>query len=374
MAIYRDARTETDPVNGAKWQVIDQDYLDRIHDDSRKFVDAALANSGLRRGKLAGLLPHADALHLRPGVRSAAPGRRRSGGAGDLTCAALPLCEPESARAAHRHLWIRRSGQPGDPGRRQPGDQRQHQRRLRAAFPSRPTTRAGCCCPACSHIAATWWCPISAVAGARHDFPVGALLNFELPLSQTRFAAGTAAGGGHLAQPLTLPAGTILAAAVHDANGALLYPAARCWRRASRCRPTRLGAGSVLAATATLAPLRWPAGAAARVDGRRQAVPAGVGRQAEPAARAHLPSGTDVKLPDGASMVELRADKAGTQGRNWALAAMLPAGSQSWGLRLVGGADLGPRIHAPSASTRAPAMWCWPTRTMPRASWTTSRS
>ena len=44
MAIYRDARTETDPVNGAKWQVIDQDYLDRIHDDSRKFVDAALAN------------------------------------------------------------------------------------------------------------------------------------------------------------------------------------------------------------------------------------------------------------------------------------------------------------------------------------------
>ena len=71
---------------------------------------------------------------------------------------------------------------------------------------------------------------------------------------------------------------------------------------------------------------------------------------------AHLPSGTDVKLPDGASMVELRADKAGTQGRNWALAAMLPAGSQSWGLRLVGGADLGPRIHAPSASTRAPAM------------------
>ena len=57
-------------------------------------------------------------------------------------------------------------------------------------------------------------------------FPSGALLNFELPLSQTRFAAGTVLPvAGTLAQPLTLPAGTILAAAVHDANGALLYPA-----------------------------------------------------------------------------------------------------------------------------------------------------
>ena len=113
------------------------------------------------------------------------------------------------------------------------------------------------------------------------------MLNFELPLSQTRFAAGTVLPvAGTLAQPLTLPAGTILAAAVHDANGALLYPAgALLAQGVTLPADARLGAGSVLAATATLAPLRWPAGAAARVDGRRQAVPAGVGRQAEPAAR-----------------------------------------------------------------------------------------
>ena len=138
----------------------------------------------------------------------------------------------------------------------------------------------------------------------------------------------------------------------------------------------RLGAGS-----ASRRRRRWRPAALARRRGAARALtddgkpsPLVLAGKLNLPRGAHLPSGTDVKLPDGASMVELRADKAGTQGRNWALAAMLPAGSQSWGLRLVGGADLGPRIHAPSASTRAPAMWCWPTRTMPRASWTTSRS
>ena len=90
------------------------------------------------------------------------------------------------------------------------------------------------------------------------------MLNFELPLSQTRFAAGTVLPvAGTLAQPLTLPAGTILAAAVHDANGALLYPAgALLAQGVTLPADARLGAGSVLAATATLAPLRWPAGVA----------------------------------------------------------------------------------------------------------------
>ena len=56
-------------------QIIDQDYLDRPHDDSRAFITQALANASLVDGKLAGLRPHADALHLRPGIeiRSATP-------------------------------------------------------------------------------------------------------------------------------------------------------------------------------------------------------------------------------------------------------------------------------------------------------------
>ena len=64
---------------------------------------------------------------------------------------------------------------------------------------------------------------------------------------------------GTLAQPLTLPAGTILAAAVHDANGALLYPAgALLAQGVTLPADARLGAGSVLAATATLARCAGP--------------------------------------------------------------------------------------------------------------------
>ena len=48
---------------------------DRLHDDSRAFITQALANASLVDGKLAGLRPYADALHLRPGIeiRSATP-------------------------------------------------------------------------------------------------------------------------------------------------------------------------------------------------------------------------------------------------------------------------------------------------------------
>jgi hypothetical protein len=54
-----------------------------------------------------------------------------------------------------------------------------------------------------------------------------------------------------------------------------------------------------------------------------------------------VPGETDVKLPDGAVMVNLRpaTDADGNQGRTWALAPMLPQGSQSWDLRLVAAAD-----------------------------------
>ena len=60
---------------GKPYQIIDQDYLDRLHDDSRAFITQALANASLVDGKLAGLRPYADALHLRPGIeiRSATP-------------------------------------------------------------------------------------------------------------------------------------------------------------------------------------------------------------------------------------------------------------------------------------------------------------
>jgi Filamentous haemagglutinin family outer membrane protein len=101
-----------------------------------------------------------------------------------------------------------------------------------------------------------------------------------------------------------------------------------------------LPAGAVLQPGMTLplavatAQITWPKGVAlpvAMVQSGDVQLPVG----------AVIASGTDVKLPDGVDQVQLRpADASGRQARNWAVAQMLPEGSQSWSLSLVAGADL----------------------------------
>ena len=87
------------------------------------------------------------------------------------------------------------------------------------------------------------------------------MLNFELPLSQTQFAAGTVLPvAGTLAQPLTLPAGTILAAAVHDAHGALLYPAGALLAQAVTLPADAPGRRQRARGGGDAGALRWPAG------------------------------------------------------------------------------------------------------------------
>ncbi|MEX5669074.1 hypothetical protein ABFV57_29835, partial [Pseudomonas neuropathica] len=53
-----------------------------------------------------------------------------------------------------------------------------------------------------------------------------------------------------------------------------------------------------------------------------------------------IPSMTDVKLADGTAYIDLRPLSGTQQGRNWAVASMLPSGSASWSMRVVAGADL----------------------------------
>ncbi|MCH3843166.1 hypothetical protein LZC30_09575, partial [Campylobacter jejuni] len=53
-----------------------------------------------------------------------------------------------------------------------------------------------------------------------------------------------------------------------------------------------------------------------------------------------IPSQNKLVLPEGTDYVELRPGTAADQRRNWALARMLPAGSQSWSVQLTAGADL----------------------------------
>ena len=64
---YDDAPDDTDPEHG-NTQVVNQEYLDRIHDDSKDFINAALANEELQQ-RLASLKDAAgEAFSLRPGV------------------------------------------------------------------------------------------------------------------------------------------------------------------------------------------------------------------------------------------------------------------------------------------------------------------
>ena len=64
--------------------VIDQAYLDGLHDDSTKFINAALQNGDLQN-RLAGLAAYGSAFHLRPGVAITSSGDLSTKGDLDLS-------------------------------------------------------------------------------------------------------------------------------------------------------------------------------------------------------------------------------------------------------------------------------------------------
>lgn len=182
-------------------------------------------------------------------------------------------------------------------------------------------------------------------------FEQGRTLNFDLPASAVTLPSGTLLPALMvLDQPLTVPAGLVLGADVRDAAGKLLHAAGSVLGEpVTLPAGTRLAAGFRLPAAVRMAAGIWPAG-----------VPLPVGmalsRPLALAKGAVVPSETQVKLPGGVEMINLRpADADGNQGRTWALAPMLPAGSLSWDLRLVAGADLGAadtRLAQPHATGR----------------------
>jgi len=172
-------------------------------------------------------------------------------------------------------------------------------------------------------------------------FPAGSVLNFDVPLKGATLAAGTRLPvAATLDQPLELPAGTVLAAAVHDASGNLLFAAGTLLPTTQTFDAgTVFGAGSLMSSSVTVRNLIWPKGVAlpgiagasnglTNVQRLNGELPLSIGSK--------IPSGTDIKLPTGVESVQLRPEVAGS---NWAIAPMLAEGSQSWSLRLVAGAD-----------------------------------
>ncbi|WP_085695876.1 filamentous haemagglutinin family protein [Pseudomonas sp. B26(2017)] len=347
---YTDASDGTDPAaSGRPYQVIDQAYLDRLHGDSTAFIDAALANSHLLNNKLAGLnnATYADAFHLRPGVEIAsktADGDLVVQGDVDLSGYRYASLNPHTQKTS-----VYGSGEAGNLVIRAGGNLDIHGS-LNDGFAPPPETvddSGWKLLPGIQPFGGDLIVPGAGVTLADGTvFPVGATLNYDLPLQATTLASGTLLPTeATLAAPYTFGAGTVLAGSVRDASGNLLYAAGTLLADSVTLPAgSRLGAGIRLNEATALQALRWPKGVP--LPGSVEAGDNGIKGVRLSGSLALLrgsliPSMTNVVLADGTSFIELRPLTGTTQGRNWAVASMLPAGSASWSMRVVAGADLG---------------------------------
>ncbi|MCU1774682.1 filamentous hemagglutinin family protein [Pseudomonas sp. 13B_3.2_Bac1] len=351
MRRYTDARDGLDPaVSGRPYQVIDQALFERIDGDSTTFINAALGNTDLLQRKLAGLnnATYADAFHLRPGVEIAsktADGDLVVEGDIDLSRYRYASLNPHTQKVA----GVYGSGESGSLVIRAGGNLDIYGS-LNDGFAPPPETAddAGWkLLPGVQPFGGDLIVPGTGVTLAEGtQFPSGTTLNYDLPIQATTLVSGTLLPVEvQLAAPYTFNAGTVLAGSVHDASGNLLYAAGTLLsENLTLPANSRLGAGIRLNRNTALQAINWPKGVP--LPG---AFDADTGSNKNLLLRGSLallrgsliPSMTNVVLADGAAFVELRPLAGTRQGANWALASMLPAGSSSWSMRVVAGADLG---------------------------------
>ncbi|PBI85527.1 Heme/hemopexin-binding protein precursor [Variovorax boronicumulans] len=334
-------------VDGRTYQVIDQAYLDRLHGQSETFMRDALGNGALMTGRLAGLRAHGERFHLRPGLQIVADTDTAINPDGNLHV------DGDIDLSGHRYASVNpRTQKTGAYGSGEAGalviraagnleifgsisDGFDGSRLQRGATPDDkgwvlPQGRL----PFGGDLVIAHGGLVTLDTGTA--FQAGRTLNFDLPAAAAILPAGTLLPSLMvLDQALVVPAGVVLGAAVRDRDGNLLHAAGSVLAEAVTLPGgTRLDAGFRLPAQVRMAAGLWPAGVA---------LPARMALSGPLALRkgAVVPSETDVLLPGGVEMVNLRPVGAdGYQGRTWALAPMLPAGSQSWDMRLVAGADV----------------------------------
>ncbi|MCL9800534.1 filamentous haemagglutinin family protein [Pseudomonas sp. AKS31] len=347
---YTDARDGVDQaVSGRPYQVIDQAMLERIHADSNIFINAALGNSDLLQRKLAGLnnATYADAFHLRPGVEIAsktADGDLVVEGDLDLSGYRYASLNPHT----RLNPSIYGSGEAGSLVIRAGGNLDIYGS-INDGFAPPPETQddAG-------------WKLIAGVQPFGGDlivpgtgvslaegtqFPIGATLNYDVTLQGAVLASGTLLPTqAVLGEAYTFSAGTVLSGAIHDQNGSLLYAAGTLLSDSVTLpAETRLGAGIRLNKATALQAMNWPKGVPLpSVYDADLTTFSGVKLKGELALLrgSLIPSMTDVKLAEGTTVIELRPLNGTQQGKNWAVASMLPSGSASWSMRAVAGADL----------------------------------
>ena len=345
MQRYDDATYATDlSASGRPYQVINQAYLDSKHADSTAFIDAALANTNLRNIKLAGLntAAYADALHLRPGVDIVS--KTPDGDLvvrGDLDLSGMRYA---SLNPRFQVTNARGSGEVGSLLLRAGGDLSIYGS-INDGFAPPPATKddkGWILLPGRDINGSDIIVPGKGVTVADGTlFPGGIALNYDLPLKGFHLSANTRLPVAvTLDQATTLPAGTVLAAAVRDSAGNIVHAAGSLLATAQTLDAgMRLDAGSVLKQTVKVGAMTWPKGVPLPGVAGELSVFALNGNLAL-AVGSLIPSGTDVKLLPNVAAIELRPDVAGSQGKLWAIAPMLAEGSQAWGMRLVAGADL----------------------------------
>ncbi|KAE9646592.1 filamentous haemagglutinin family protein [Pseudomonas sp. PB106] len=348
---YTDARDGVDQaVSGRPYQVIDQAMLERIHGDSNTFINAALGNNDLLQRKLAGLnnATYADAFHLRPGVEIAsktADGDLVVEGDLDLSGYRYASLNPHT----RLNPAVYGSGEAGNLVIRAGGNLDIYGS-INDGFAPPPETQDDAGWKLIAGVqpfGADLIVPGSGVSLAEGtQFPVGATLNYDVTIQGAVLASGTLLPTqAVLAEAYTFSAGTVLAGAIHDASGNLLYAAGTLLSDSVTVPAnSRLGAGIRLNKATNLQAMNWPKGVPLPgvYNADLQSV-SGVSLSGSLALLrgSLIPSMTDVKLADGTSLIELRPFTGDQQGKNWAVASMLPSGSASWSMRVVAGADLG---------------------------------
>ncbi|KRC70126.1 hemagglutinin [Achromobacter sp. Root83] len=351
MQRYDDARPgdPADRASGRDYQIIDQAYLDAKHANSVLFIGNALANGNLLSGKLAGLnnAAYRDVFHLRPGVEIVS-----NSADGDL------VVQGDLDLSGHRYASLN----PRFPvtGAYGSGEVGALTMRAKGNLDVYGSINDGFAPPAATPDDESGWVltpgaqpfggdvvlPRGGVELAEGtEFPGGKTLNYPLPLQATTLAAGTRLPvEAALNQVLSLAAGTVLSGDVRDASGQLLYAAGSILKQAVDLPVnTRLGAGTLLTSGTAMKAFTWPANLALPNLHTTQAYEPNVLLMAGTITLkqgALIPSEAKLVFPAGTDYVELRPGTAADQRRNWALAQMLPAGSQSWSVQLVAGADL----------------------------------
>ncbi|CAB3926921.1 hypothetical protein LMG3481_05973 [Achromobacter deleyi] len=344
-----DVGNPADRIGGRTYQIINQAYLKAKHDDSVDFMTDALTNAALMNGKLAGLnnATYRDAFHLRPGVEiisKTADGDLVVQGDLDLSGYRYASVNPRTP-----YTSVYGSGEAGALTLRAKGNLDVYGS-INDGFAPPATTpddeHGWVLTPGAQPFGGDVVLPRGGVQLADGtEFPGGKTLNYPLPLKAVKLAAGTRLPvEAVLDQALPLAAGTVLSGDVRDASNQLLYTAGSVLKQAVDLPAgTRLGAGTLLTDGTSLRAFTWPANVALPNLYTTQGYEANVLLMEGTITLqqgALIPSQAKLVFPAGTDYVELRPGTAADQRRNWAVAQMLPAGSQSWSVQLVAGADL----------------------------------